>query len=53
MGEPADTPDEAVAGMVKRRLKETSKRSYTEIHRQPHIIRRSEHHKEKMTIRTI
>ncbi len=48
MGEPADIPDEAVAELVRRRLAETAKRPYTEIHRTPTILRRDTQKKEKL-----
>ena len=47
-GEVVDLPDEVVEEMARRRAKETAKRPYSEIHRQPHIIRRSEQKKKKM-----
>jgi len=48
MGEPVDIPDEAVAELVRRRLAETAKRPYTEIHRTPTILRRDTQKKEKL-----
>jgi hypothetical protein len=48
MGEPVDIPDEAVAEMAQRRLKEIAQRPFTEIHRKPTIIKKDVHRREKM-----
>ncbi len=47
MGEPAQIPDEAIVELARRRLKETAKRQYTEIHRTLTMRRKQDKEKRK------
>jgi hypothetical protein len=47
-GEPVDIPDEAIAELAQRRLKEIAQRPFTEIHRTFTVTKKDEHRSEKM-----
>ena len=47
-GEVVTLPDEAVQEMARRRAKETAQRPFTEIHRNPTIIKKDAYRREKM-----